>query len=88
MDFFGFNISQGTLTVGPTLILMGAAQYLVYKHIVVYSERTVEELNNKSFLGMGGTQKTPLGGKITFIFGWTVLIFMLILDFIFGSHSF
>lgn len=77
MDILGHNFSQATVIVGPLLILSGFAQFIFYRFFLSYSGRTVEELNEKSFLGLAGTMRTKEGGKITMSFGVVVFVIML-----------
>lgn len=87
MDFFGHHITEGTLVLGPMFVVMGIGQYLFFKYGVSYSERTIEELNNNSFLGSEGTKRTPMGGKITICIGLTIFLVMFALDFFWGDKT-
>ena len=77
MEILGHQFSKPTLFIGPILILSGVLQFLFYRFFLTYSGRTVEELNEKSFLGLAGTMRTKEGGKITISFGVVVLVIML-----------
>lgn len=87
MDFFGHHIDQMTPVLGPVIILAGFGQYFFYKHIVSYSERTIEELDDKSLLGFEGTKRTPMGGKITMTLGLVIFLGMFMLDFFWGMKT-
>lgn len=81
MDFFGHHITQFTLTLGPMIILLGVGQFCFYKFFVSYSDRTVEELSEKSFLGLAGTSRTMTGGKITALVGLIIFVIMFFFRF-------
>lgn len=84
MNLLGNHIAQMTLSLGPAIILMGFVQYLFFKHVRSYSDRTIEELNDKSFLGLEGTFKTKTGGKIMMVIGLIVFLVMVVSDLVSG----
>ncbi len=87
MDFLGHYITLNALIFGPAIIILGFCQYLIYKYFITYSKDTVEELNDKSFLGMEGTQRTPTGGLITMIIGFIIFAIMFSADFFWGDKT-